>query len=308
MTRYFTLNLSKSIRELPNQMEGKMSRKLLSLVALLAVVAMIVAGCAPAEPEVIVETVEVEKVVTEVVEVEKEVEKVVTEVVEVEKEVEVPVEVTVVVEKEVPVETVVRETGPDSVLDLILVQHALCAWDSFWCTVEEGINTAADDMNVNVTVLGPDEFDLEKVAQLIDQAVAAQPDGIALTVSDPDLFREPIQRALDAGIPVVAYNAGAGPIEDGIPYLTYQGQDEYQGGYLGGLKLAAEGGTKGVCINHQVGHTGLDKRCKGFTDALEENGMSAEVLGVPGDDPASSQTVMSDYFTANPDVASCPAF
>jgi simple sugar transport system substrate-binding protein len=299
--RYLTLSLSKSIRRFTNQMEGKMSRKLLSLVALLAVVAMIVAACAPAEPEVIVETVEVEKVVTEIVEVEKEVEKVVTEVVEVEKEVEVPVEVTVVVEKEVPVETVVRETGPDSVLDLILVQHALCAWDSFWCTVESGIQTASDDMNVNVTVLGPDSFDLEKTAELIDQAVAAQPDGLAVTVTDPDLFREPIQRAIDAGIPVVAYNAGAGPIEDGIPYLTYLGQDEYAGGYLGGLRLAAEGGTQGVCINQQVGHTGLDKRCKGFTDALEENGMSAEVLGV-SDDPASSQTVISDYFTANPDA------
>ena len=24
------------------------------------------------------------------------------------------------------------------------------------------------------------------------------------------------------------------------------------------------GGTQGVCINQQVGHTGLDKRCAGF--------------------------------------------
>jgi simple sugar transport system substrate-binding protein len=280
-----------------------MSKKLFSLVSLLAIVALVAVGCAPATPEVIVQTVEVEKVVTEVVEVEKEVEKIVTEVVEVEveKEVEVPVEVTVVVEKEVPVETVVRETGPESVLDLILVQHALCAWDSFWCTVESGIKTASDDMNVNVTVLGPDSFDLEKTAALIDQAVAAQPDGLAVTVTDADLFREPIQRALDAGIPVVAYNAGAGPIEDGIDYLTYLGQDEYAGGYLGGLKLAAEGGTKGVCINQQVGHTGLDKRCNGFADALAENGIDAEVLGI-GDDPAESQTIISDYFTANPDV------
>jgi len=95
---------------------------------------------------------------------------------------------------------------------------------------------------------------------------------IALTVTDPDLFREPIQRALDAGIPVVAYNAGAGPIEDGIDYMTYLGQDEYAGGYLGGLRLAAEGGTKGVCINHQVGHTGLDKRCNGFLAAIGHPG------------------------------------
>jgi simple sugar transport system substrate-binding protein len=273
-----------------------MSKKLMSLLSVLAVLALIVSACGPTpEPQIIKETV----VVTE--EVEKEV--VVTQEVEVIKEVvkEVPVEVTKEVIKEVPVEVVVRETGPDSVLDLIFVQHALCAWDSFWCTVESGIRQAADDMNVNATILGPDEFDLEKVAQLIDQAVAAQPDGIALTVTDPDLFREPIQRALDAGIPVVAYNAGSGPLADKIEYLTYLGQDEYQGGYLGGLKLAADGGTKGVCINHQVGHAGLDKRCDGFLAAMEEKGIAADVLGI-SNDPAESQTIIDDYYTANPDV------
>ena len=189
--------------------------------------------------------------------------------------------------------------APKKPLSFMLVQHALCAWDSFWCTVEAGIHQAADDMNVDVTVLGPDEFDLEKVAQLIDQAVAAQPDGIGLTVTDPDLFREPIQRALDAGIPVVAYNAGSGPIKDGIDYMTYLGQDEYAGGYLGGLKLAAGGGTKGVCINHQVGHAGLDARCNGFVTAMKENGIKAEVLAITND-PAESQTIIDDYYTANP--------
>jgi simple sugar transport system substrate-binding protein len=260
-----------------------MLKKLLSMMAVLSILGLAVTACAVPAAETVVETVVVEK------EVPVEVEKVVTK------------EVEKIVEKEVPVEVVVRETGPDSVLDLIMIQHALCAWDSFWCTVEAGIQQAADDRNVNVTVLGPDEFDLERVAQLIDQAVAAQPDGIGLTVTDADLFREPIQRALDAGIPVVAYNAGQGPIVDNINYLTYLGQDEYEGGYQGGLKLAAEGGTRGVCINQQVGHTGLDRRCAGFADALEESGIPSEVLGI-GDDPAEAQTIIDDYYTANPDV------
>ncbi len=181
------------------------------------------------------------------------------------------------------------------------VQHALCAWDSFWCTVEAGIKQAATDMGVDVTILGPDKFDLEKTAQLIEQAVAAKPDGLAVTVTDADLFRASIQKALDAGIPVVAYNAGNGPVIDNIPYLTYLGQDEYQGGYQGGQRLAADGGTKGVCINQQVGHTGLDLRCNGFVDALAEKNIPADVLAV-SDDPAASQTVISDYYAANPDV------
>jgi simple sugar transport system substrate-binding protein len=196
---------------------------------------------------------------------------------------------------------VVAEAPAPEKLNFIMVQHALCAWDSFWCTVEQGIADGAEDIGVNVTVLGPDEFNLEKTATLIDQAVAAQPDGIALTVTDPVLFKEPIMRALDAGIPVLAYNAGSGPVVDGIPYMAYLGQDEYQGGYLGGLRLAAEGGTSGVCINQQVGHTGLDARCQGFVDALDEKGIPAEVLAV-GDDLAESQTIIDDYFTANPDV------
>jgi simple sugar transport system substrate-binding protein len=191
--------------------------------------------------------------------------------------------------------------APEKALNFMLVQHALCAWDSFWCTVEQGIADAAKDMGVDVTVLGPDRFDLERTASLIDQAVAAKPNGIALTVTDPVLFREPIMRAINAGIPVIAYNAGSGPINDNIPYLTYLGQDEYQGGYLGGLRLAAAGGKKGVCINHQVGHAGLDARCRGFTDAFKEKGLKAEVLSI-GNDPAEAQTIISDYNTANPDT------
>ncbi|MCZ6529225.1 MAG: substrate-binding domain-containing protein, partial [Chloroflexi bacterium] len=147
----------------------------------------------------------------------------------------------------------------------------------------------------------PDEFDLDKTASLIEQAVAAQPDGIMLTVTDPVLFSDPINAALDAGIPVIAYNAGAGPLEDGIDYLTYLGQDEYQGGFLGGVRLAVGGGTRGVCINQQVGHAGLDKRCNGFLDAMDEYGMQAEVLAI-GDDPAEAATIIGDYFAANPDT------
>ncbi|MHB9084033.1 MAG: substrate-binding domain-containing protein, partial [Bellilinea sp.] len=121
-----------------------------------------------------------------------------------------------------PVEpTKPAEPVGEAPLKLIMVQHALCAWDAFWCTVEDGIQTAAKDMGVEVTVLGPDKFDLEKTAALIDQAIAAQPDGIGLTVTDPVLFKEPIMKALDAGIPVLAYNAGKGPVLDDISYMTY---------------------------------------------------------------------------------------
>ena len=78
--------------------------------------------------------------------------------------------------------------------------------------------------------------------------------------------------------------------------------DEFQGGYQGGLRLIAAGGKRGVCINHQVGHAGLDARCKGFVQAFTEKSLKAEVLGIKGEDAAQSQTTISDFDTANPDV------
>ncbi|MGD9317800.1 MAG: substrate-binding domain-containing protein [Anaerolineae bacterium] len=198
-----------------------------------------------------------------------------------------------------PTAAPVPELAPGQPSNFVFVQHALCSWDPFWCTIEDGIQQAAQHMNVSATVLGPDQFDLDQVAALIDQAVATRPDGLAVTIPDIERLREPIQRALDAGIPVVAYNSGSGREADGLDYLTFLGSDEAQGGYLSAIRLADAGATSGVCINHQVGHVGLDARCEGFLSAMDVYGLPAQVLPVTAD-PAESQAIIADFYTANP--------
>ena len=213
----------------------------------------------------------------------------------------------------------------DGELTFIAVQHARCAWDSFWCAVEEGIAQAAADIGAKVTVRGPGRrfYDLaqgdpDDIAELIDEAVARRPSGILLSYTNSRL-RAPVQRALAAGIPVVAYNAGRAVLLmpdrgsemeiDKLTYLTYHHlrQDEYLGGYAGGRRLAAAAGAGshvGVCINHAVGH-GLDRRCQGFVKALREAGIavagSSGVLAV-SDDAVSSQQTITDFYAANPAV------
>ena len=196
-------------------------------------------------------------------------------------------------------------------LNYVAVQHGRCDWDTFWCTVEAGIELAAADAGVNVQILAPDSFDVNAEAQLLDQAIANNPDGIMVTFPN-DQMRASIQRAIDAGIPVIVYNAGTGPINDDLGYLTYLGQDEYQGGYQGGQRLVAEAGSgshKGICINQNVGQTSLRDRCQGFLDALEEAGIpvaateqtQAGVLGITNNASEAQQTI-ADFYAANPDV------
>lgn len=196
----------------------------------------------------------------------------------------------------------VDEFGRKAV-NIILVAHGACSWDSFWCVVEQGNKDAARDLGVNLTIISPPKFDPERTAQDIDKALAAKPDGLGVTVTDGAMFQEPMMRALESSIPVIAYNsADQRPVEERLKYLTYIGQDEYTGGLATGRRMVeAYGGTKGVCVNQAVGHVGLDARCQGFADAMAEAGLESEVLAIT-DDPAASATTMEDYYTANPDV------
>jgi simple sugar transport system substrate-binding protein len=188
-------------------------------------------------------------------------------------------------------------------VNIYAVSHGACAWDSYWCVVEKGSDDAAKDLNVDLTLLTTDKFDLEATAQNIDRAIAANPDVLMVTVTDAVLFDEPIRRAIDAGIPVIAYDSGdIRPKEEAIPYLTYVGPDDYQGGYQAGDRFIKAGGAgKAVCINQQVGHVLLDSRCQGLKDRLAEDSISVDILGAV-DDPAQTTTIISDYYASNPDV------
>lgn len=188
-------------------------------------------------------------------------------------------------------------------LEIYLVVMASCSWDPFWCIVDSGIEDAAAALNVNVTRLAPSKWDPEEAAANIDRAIAANPDGIGVTVIDGALFEEPMMRAIDAGIPVIAYDtADMRPKEERIPYITFIGSDEYLSGYRAADRLfKAHGGTAGVCVNHSVGHGALDARCRGFVDRLSEEGIPAQVLATT-EDAAESTTIMGDFYTANPDV------
>ena len=213
-----------------------------------------------------------------------------------------PVEEAAEVEVQTETEEAAAPTGQDEeTLDIILVAHAASAWDAFWIVVEQGNHDAAEHHNVNLTILAPDEWCPECVASLIDQALAAQPDGIGVTVSDGQLFEEPMQRVIDAGIPLLTYNSGDQRPEGEKLDLIYIGQNEYLGGWQGGQRLIAAGGTKGVCVNQAVGSTNLDQRCKGFTDAMVDAGFEAEVLAITND-AGEAATTISDYSAANPDV------
>jgi simple sugar transport system substrate-binding protein len=46
------------------------------------------------------------------------------------------------------------------------------------------------------------------LSQAIEAAVASKPDGLVVSIPDPEALSPSIQKAVDAGIPVIAINSG----------------------------------------------------------------------------------------------------
>src|SRR5215213_11387590 len=168
------------------------------------------------------------------------------------------------------------QDNPDrSDLRFVVVSHGQAS-DPFWSVVQNGVNQAAEDMGVRVEYTAPDTFDMVEMSQLIDAAVATEPDGLVVSIPDPDALQESIQGAVDAGIPVVSMNSGVDVYEE-LGLLTHVGQTEFEAGVGAGERMAQEGITNALCINQGVGNAALDQRCDGFEQGL---GGTVEVVSV----------------------------
>ncbi len=180
---------------------------------------------------------------------------------------------------------------------IVVVSHGQAA-DPFWSVVKNGVDQAAADLGVTAEYRAPDTFDMVQMAQLIDAAVASQPDGLVVSIPDAEALGDSIKNAVASGIPVVSMNSGSDVRESlGVP--VHVGQTEYEAGLGGGKRMKAEGVTKAICVNQEVGNVALDLRCEGFSDGLE--GADVEVLAVSMD-PTEIGNAIKAYFANNPDT------
>jgi len=159
------------------------------------------------------------------------------------------------------------------------------ASDPFWSIFKNGVDQAGKDMGVKVEYSAPDTFDMTKMAQLIDTAVAKKPQGLVVSIPDAKALGPSIQKAVAAGIPVISANSGS-HVFASLGVLTHVGQDETIAGKKAGELMKTAGVTNALCINQEVGNAGLDARCKGFTDGL---GGTVKVVQVDLKDPTGAQ-------------------
>ena len=193
-----------------------------------------------------------------------------------------------------------QNDGARGDLRFVVVTHGQAS-DPYWSVVQNGVNQAAEDMGVQVEYQAPDTFDMVAMAQLIDAAVASQPDGMAISIPDADALGDSIQAGVDAGIPMVSLDSGSDVAAE-MGMLTHVGQTEYEAGLGAGQRMGEAGVTTALCVNQEVGNVALDDRCRGFTDGLAESGGTVEVVEVDLNNPTEAQARIEAALSNNADI------
>lgn len=138
----------------------------------------------------------------------------------------------------------------------------------YWSIAEEGMAAADAKYGTDTQTVGPTEINVDEMVKQIDAAVAAQVDGIITMALDPTALGPAIQRAVDAGIPVVCIDTDAP--DSARSY--YAGTSNYDAGFQAGQTMAEMTGGKakvGILMGG-INASNMVSRVEGFKAALEE--------------------------------------
>src|SRR6516225_7592873 len=134
----------------------------------------------------------------------------------------------------------------------------------------------------------------------MNTAISAGVDGIAVCLVDLAAFNDPTERALKAGIPVVAYNADA----KGNKRLCYVGQDLFLSGKALGqriVELVPEGDVVGFIAT--PGQLNIQPRLDGAKAAIKESGKKITLNEVASGAALNDEvSAVEAYFAGHPNV------
>ena len=171
----------------------------------------------------------------------------------------------------------------------------------YWRGCFKGMQDAAKLLGVKAIYTGAPQADVNQEATVLEQVIAKKPAGIAVTCANPDGLKAPINKAIEAGIPVVTFDADS-PNSDRYCYL---GTSNYNAGaaaarYIGKLL----GGQGEVAVSTVTGQLNHEERKAGFVETLAKNYPNIKVVATGNDnnDQTKAATLIAGFLQAHPNL------
>lgn len=179
-------------------------------------------------------------------------------------------------------------------LQVAMITHE-APGDTFWDKIRAGAEDAAQAHNIELNYSNNSEA--PEQATLVQNAITRDPDGIAVTLAFANQVGPAVQQAVDADIPVVAFNSGIDQYSE-YGAAMYFGSDETLAGTTAGQRIAEEGGGKTICVIQEQGSVALEARCEG----VAAGNPNTEVLNVEGTDLPSVRATIGAKLQQDPSV------
>jgi simple sugar transport system substrate-binding protein len=179
----------------------------------------------------------------------------------------------------------------------VLISHAPDS-DSWWNTIKNAIKQAGEDFDVQVDYRNPPNGDIADMARLVEQAAAANYDGVITSIADFNVLQGAIRKVTDKKIPLVTINSGTTAQSEKLGAIMHVGQPEYEAGKGAGERAKAAGIKSFVCVNHYATNPASFERCRGFADAIGADFRKSTID--TGIDPSAVEAKVTAYLRQNP--------
>ena len=157
----------------------------------------------------------------------------------------------------------------------VFVNHVTT--NPFFTPTQYGAADASKLLGCTYQWTGSENSNVSQMVNALNTAVTGGADGIAVALIDLHAFNAPVETALKAGIPVVAYNADA----PGNARLAYIGQDLKKAGEEMGKRIVAAVGEGEVGLFIATpGSANLQPRIEGAEAAIKASGKAITAKSV----------------------------
>ena len=190
--------------------------------------------------------------------------------------------------------------GGSDTLEVAFIQGV--AGDEFYITMQCGIEAAAEELGVEVTTQGAQQFDPALQTPIVDSVVASAPDGMLIAPTDVSAMVRPLKAAADGGITVGLVDT---TLEDPSMAVTQVASDNEGGGAAAfeAIQAANPDGGPVLVVGHEPGISTNEARIKGFTEALAKDPkFTALPTQYAQNDPAEGARIVTSTLQSTPDL------
>jgi simple sugar transport system substrate-binding protein len=170
----------------------------------------------------------------------------------------------------------------------------------FFVPTQYGATDACNLLGCSYQWTGSESSNVSQMINSLNTAITSGVDGIAVALIDLHAFNAPVEAAIKAGIPVVAYNADA----PGNKRLSYIGQNLEKAGEEMGERIVAAVGSGDVALFIATpGSANLQPRIEGALKAIKASGkpITAHTVATGAAVPGELSTIDA-YWVGHPNT------